>query len=84
VGGTYTLLASTSNLYPTSTPTSVTVRLESPSTSILKVYLDGVLKITYTLTAGEQTTFKNGTHTWAGIACSSDSTSTFDNFHLDG
>lgn len=79
----YTQLANVSNLYPSIVPASATVRIESPSSSIIKVYLDGVLKLTYTLTAGEQTTFKNGTHTYAGVEGYFDGTATFDNFHLD-
>lgn len=83
VSNSYTQLAAVSNLYPTTIASSATIRIESPSSSIIKVYLDGVLKITYTLTAGEQTTFKNGTHTYAGVEGYFDGTSTYDNFHLD-
>ncbi len=42
-----------------------------------------MLKITHTLTSGEQTTFKNTTHRYAGVEAYFDGTSTFDNFHLD-
>lgn len=83
VANSYTQLADVSNLYPSTIPASATVRIESPSSSIIKVYLDGVLKLTYTLSAGEQTTFKNGTHTYTGVEGYFDGTSTFDNFHLD-
>lgn len=83
VANSYTQLANVSNLYPSTIPASATVRIESPSSSIIKVYVDGVLKLTYTLTAGEQTAFKNGTHTYAGVEGYFDGTSTFDNFHLD-
>lgn len=83
VSNSYTQLADVSNLYPSTIPSSATVRIESPSSSVIKVYLDGVLKLTYTLTAGEQTTFKNGTHTYAGVEGYFDGTSTYDQFHLD-
>lgn len=83
VGGSYIQLASVSNLYSGAPPSSATVRIESPSTSIIKVYLNGVLKITYTLSSGEQATFKNATHRYAGVSAYFDGTSTFDNFHLD-
>ncbi len=83
VGSTFTQIASVSNLYASIVPASATIRIESPSTSVVKVYLDGVLKITYTLTSGEQTTFKNATHRYVGIEAYFDATSTFDNFHLD-
>lgn len=83
VSGSYTQIVSVSNLYPGAVPASATIRIESPSSSIIKVYLDGVLKITYTLTSGEQTTFKNSTHRYAGVEAFFDGSSTFDNFHLD-
>lgn len=83
VSGSYTQLVTVSGLYPGTIPASATIRIESPSTSVIKVYLDGVLKITYTLTSGEVTTFKNNTHRHAGIGAYFDSSSTFDNFHLD-
>jgi hypothetical protein len=82
-GGSYIQVASVSNLYPGSIPASAVVRLESPSTSVIKVYLDGVLKITYTLSSAEQTALKNSTHRYAGIGDNVDALSTFDNFHLD-
>lgn len=83
VSGSYTPLVSVSGLYPGTIPSSATIRLESPSTSIIKVYLDGVLKITYTLTGSEQTLLKNASHRYAGIGANADASSTFDAFHLD-
>lgn len=83
VSGSYIKLAGVTGLYPTTIPASAVVRLESPSNSIIKVYLDGVLKVTYTLTAGEQTTYKNSSHKYVGIGSNADASSTFDNFHVD-
>jgi hypothetical protein len=83
VSGNYTPLVSVSGLYPGTIPSSAVVRLESPSTSVIKVYLDGVLKITYTLSASEQTALKNSTHKYVGIGANADSSSTFDDFHVD-
>ena len=86
VAGTFTLITSVSGLYPGgvgTAPASAVVRLESPSTSVVKVYLDGVLKITYTLSGSEQTTYKNSTHRYAGFGANNDGVSTFDNLHLD-
>ena len=86
VNSAWTQLASVTNLYPggiATAPTSVTVRLESPSNSQMKAYLNGVLVISHTLSAGDQTTFKNATHTWAGFYADSSGTVTFDNWHLD-
>ena len=80
-GGSWVKLQSVTGLYPGgmgTAPASAVVRLESPSTGVLKMYLDGVLKMTYTLTAGETTTFKNGTHTYSGIGSDNNATVTFD------
>lgn len=83
VAGTFTRLAGVTGLYPSTIPASAVVRLESTSSSIINLYLDGVLRATYTLTAGEQTTFKNSTHKYVGIGTTNDAISTFDNFHVD-
>lgn|GEM_PF-6277652 len=86
VGGGWTLLSAVTGLYPggiATAPSSVTVRIDAVSTSVVTVSLDGVVRITYTLTAGEQTTFKNGTHTYAGIISYNTNQLTFDNFHVD-
>ncbi|MFN8052040.1 MAG: hypothetical protein U0Q22_11415 [Acidimicrobiales bacterium] len=79
-GSSYTVRASITGI---GAPTNAKVRLESTSGSVLNGYVDGVLRVTYTLTAGEQTTYKNGTHTYFGIVAYNDSASTFDNYHVD-
>jgi hypothetical protein len=83
VAGSFVQIASVNGLYPSTIPASAVIRLESPSTSIIKIYLDGVLKLTYTLSAAEQTALKNSTHRYAGFGANSDAISTFDNFHVD-
>lgn len=81
--GSFISVAGVTNLYPGTIPASVTLRMESPSSSIIKIYLDGVLQFSYTLTSGEQTAYKNASHHYAGIGAHFDGTSSFDNFHLD-
>lgn len=86
VGGSWTLLSSVSNLYPGgigTAPSSVTVRIDAISSSLVTVSLDGVVRISYTLTASEQTTFKNASQTFAGIISYNTNQLTFDNFHVD-
>lgn len=80
VGGTYTRLAT---LGSQGTPTNRRIRIESTTGNQLLGYIDGVLKLSYTLTAGEQTTFKNASHTYAGLVAYNDNSSTFDDFHAE-
>ncbi len=80
VSNTYTRLATVGGF---GNPTNVRVRIETTATTV-RVYRAGVLQITRTLTAAEQTTFKNATHTFAGVAdYDGNATSTFENFHVD-
>lgn len=83
ISGSTTTLGTVTALYPSTIPGSVTVRLESPATSVINVYLDGVLKVTYTLTSGDRTTFKNSTHQYTGLTAFQDTSSSFDDFHVD-
>jgi hypothetical protein len=80
-----TTLGSVTALYPggpSTAPASIVLRLVSTSTTVT-VYLDGVLMISHSLSGAETTLFKNSTHRWVGLTAVSDTTSTFDNWHLD-
>lgn len=83
IDGTFTEVASVTDLYPGGAPASAVVRLEASATTV-HVYLDGALVITYTLSGAEQTRFGAAGQTWAGIGTDLDPSSTFDDFHLDG
>lgn len=90
--GAWTQLGGVTNLYPGgvgTAPASVTLRLASPApvspatTSVLTASLNGTALLTATLSAADQTLYKNGTHTSAGLYTFNDSASRFDDFHLE-
>lgn len=83
--GSYALLASVTNLYPggiATAPASVTLRVRA-SGSAVEAFIDGASQFTYTLSAAEQSIFKSSTHTGYGMWTEFDTTSKFDNFHVD-
>ena len=57
--------------------------LSSLSTGALTAFINGVQVVTYTLTAAEQTLFKNATHQLAGPYQWLSNGLRFDDFHLD-
>ncbi len=83
--GSWTLLATASNLYsgPASGwPTSANLRASSVGGNIA-VYLDGALQISHTLSAADQTTFVNANHQYFGLYSYFDGASRWDDFHID-
>ena len=59
------------------------MRLESTATGQLRVFLDGTLRVTHTLSAGDQTIYKNAAHQLFGLYAYFDGNSRWDDFHLD-
>lgn len=83
--GGYALLASVSNLYPggvATAPATVTMRVRASGATV-EAFLDGVLLFTYTLTAAEQSVYKATGHDGYGLWTEFDTTTKFDNFHVD-
>ncbi len=80
VGGTSTLLGSATNV---GLPVTAVLRVEA-FTNTIKVYFNGTLVITYTLTAPEVTQFKGATHVRYGIIADSDPQTDFDEFLVEG
>ena len=90
--GRWTMLASTTNLYPggvATTPDSIVLRVESPSpvapatTSVIRVLIDATPRLSATLSAADQASYKGASQTNAGAYAYFDPTTTFDNFHVD-
>ncbi len=85
-GGAWTEVNVISNLYPggiATAPASITLTLSSLSTGALTAFINGVQVVTYTLTAAEQTLYKNATHQLAGPYQWTSNGLRFDDFHLD-
>ena len=85
-GGAWTEVDVISNLYPggiATAPASITLTLSSLSTGALTAFINGVQVVTYTLTAAEQTLFKNAAHQLAGPYQWLSNGLRFDDFHLD-
>lgn len=74
-----TLLASVTGV---GTPASATMELDA-TTNTLKVSFAGTEVLTYTLTAGEITVFKNAANDGFGSVADFDTISRFDDFHVD-
>jgi hypothetical protein len=84
--GSWTALATVTNLYPggiSTAPASITLKLTTSSAGVLTAYVNGVSTVTATLSAGDQTTYKNSTHQLFGLYQYTSNGLTFDNFHLD-
>lgn len=64
-------------------PASVTLRVDATTTTT-KVFVNGVQKIAYTLTALESTTFRSAANTRFGLIADNDAGTRFDDFHVDG
>jgi hypothetical protein len=85
-GGTWTLLASVTNLYPSgigTAPASIVLKLTTSPTGVLTAYVNGTSTVTATLSAADQTTYKNATHQLFGLYQWTSDGLTFDDFHLD-
>ncbi len=83
--GGYTLMSSISNLYPggiATAPATVTLRARSNGAQV-DSFIDGVLAFSYTLTPAEQTIYKSPTHDGYGMWAEFDTTTKFDDFHID-
>ncbi len=83
--GGYSLLASVPNLYPAgiaTAPATVTVRARASGATV-EAFLDGILLFTYTLTPAEQSVYKSAGHDGYGLWTEFDTTTKFDNFHVD-
>lgn len=90
--GGWTQLGGVTNLHPGgvgTAPASVVLRLASPgpvspaTTSVLTASLNGTPRFNVTLSAANQTTFKNATHMSVGVYTFNDPVSTLDDFHVD-
>ncbi|MFN8104475.1 MAG: hypothetical protein U0U69_08435 [Acidimicrobiia bacterium] len=84
--GSFTNLASVTNLYPggiATAPASFHLRLTTSPTGVLAAYIDSTLVVTATLSASNQTTFKNGTHQLFGLYQRTSNGLRWDDFHLD-
>jgi hypothetical protein len=82
----FTTLASATNLYPGgigTAPSSIVLKLTTSSAGVLTAYINGTSTVTYTLTAAEQTTYKNATHQLFGLYQSTSNGIGWDDFHLD-
>ena len=79
VGGVSTLLASTTGVGP---PIIAPIRLDA-LTNTIKVSWNGVLRLSYTLTAAEITLLKSAGHDRFGIMADGDASTNFDDFHVD-
>lgn len=83
--GGYSTMATVTNLYPAgiaTAPAVITLRVRAVGT-LVEGYIDGALVLTYTLTAGEQATFKAAAHDGYGLWAEQDGTTKFDDFHID-
>ena len=83
--GGWTFLGSVTNLYSGgigTAPATVTLRVQTTATQVI-ISLNGVAVLTYTLNAAQIATYKNATHTRAGLYTYFDAVSTFNDFHLD-
>ena len=83
--GAWQLMASVTNLYPggvATAPTEITLRVETDATTI-RTYIDGVLQLSHTLSPADQVTFKSAGHDHFGLFTYGDTTSRFDDFHID-
>jgi hypothetical protein len=83
--GGWTSLGSVTNLYPgglATAPASITLRVVAVGAT-LTAYVNGVSTVSATLSAADQTTFKNVTHAYTGIYAYLDALSNVDNAHLD-
>ena len=83
--GGYTLMSSISNLYPggiATAPATVTLRARSNGAQV-DSFIDGVLAFSYTLSPAEQTIYKSPTHDGYGMWAEFDTTTKFDDFHID-
>jgi hypothetical protein len=83
--GGWTNLVALTNMYasPAAAPASIDLRMTSQAGGVLRAYIDGVEVLTTTLSAANQTTFYNTSHTYFGIFGYFDATSRFNDFHLD-
>ncbi len=83
--GGYSLLSSVTNLYPGgigTAPATVTLRARTSGAQI-DAFLDGALQFSYTLSTAEQTIYKSSNHDGYGMWAEFDTTTKFDNFHVD-
>ncbi len=84
--GGWTLLASVAGLYSgpaTGWPASAVLRFESQPGGVMNVLLDGVPRLSHTLSAADQTVFKNTAHQRFGLYSYFDGVSRWDDFHVD-
>ncbi len=84
--GGWTLLASVAGLYTgpaAGWPASAVIRFESQPGGVMNVLLDGVPRLSHTLTVGDQAVFKNGAHQLFGLYSYFDGVSRWDDFHVD-
>lgn len=90
--GGWALLGSVTNLYPggvATAPASIVLRVESPApvspatTSTLRFFINGTQVTTVTLSAANQGLYKIAGQTRSGVYTYYDSSSTFDNVHVD-
>jgi hypothetical protein len=85
-GGAWTEYTAVTNLYPGgigTAPASIVLSLSSTTGGVLSASINGVPVVSTTLSAGDQTTFKNATHQLAGPYQWTSNGITFDDFHLD-
>ena len=83
--GTWTQLAQATNLYPgglATAPASIVLRLSAVGAN-LTASINGVPTVSATLSAANQTIYKNATHTYFGLYVYFDQLSTFDDAHVD-
>lgn len=80
IGTANTTLATVSNL---GRIIPVTMRVDATTTTI-RVYLNGTLVASYTLTATDASQLRTATNTGFGLWANNNTVTTFDNFHVDG
>lgn len=83
--GSWLMLGSVTNLYPggpATAPSSIVIRLAAHGNSLVASY-DGVPVMTVALTPAQVTTFKAAASRYAGLIVYEDTTSRFDDFHVD-
>jgi hypothetical protein len=84
--GAWTLLTSVTNLYPGgigTAPASILLSLSSTAANVLSASINGTAVVSTTLSAADQTTYKNATHQLLGPYQWTSNGLTWDDVHVD-